>query len=47
MKPHPDNPRVHDEDALDESLEANGFYGAVLVQKSTGHVIGRSKMPSV
>lgn len=36
---HPDNPRRGDVDAIAESIDAHGFYGAVLVQQSTGHVI--------
>lgn len=32
---HPDNPNVGDESVIDESLEANGWFGAVIVQKST------------
>lgn len=43
---HPTNPRLHDESLLDESLDAHGFYGAVLVQSSTSRLIaghGRSR----
>jgi hypothetical protein len=36
---HPDNPRKGDLDALGESISANGFYGAVIVQRSTGRII--------
>lgn len=36
---HPDNPRVGDEEAIEESMAAHGFYGAVLVQQSTGRII--------
>jgi DNA modification methylase len=36
---HPDNPRRGDEDAIDASMAAHGFYGAVLVQESSGFII--------
>lgn len=36
---HPGNPRRGDVDAIAESITANGFYGAVLVQSSSLHVI--------
>ena len=36
---HPQNPRQGDVGAISESIEYNGFYGAVIVQKSTGYVI--------
>lgn len=36
---HPDNPRRGDSKAVNESIAANGFYGAILVQKSTGRVL--------
>ena len=36
---HPANPRRGDVGAIGESIEANGFYGAVIVQKSTGYVL--------
>lgn len=39
LKPHPDNPRVHDDEAMDESIEATGFSGAVLVQKSSNYIL--------
>lgn len=39
MKLHPENPRQGDVGAISESIEFNGFYGAVIVQKSTGYVI--------
>jgi len=39
VKPWPDNPRSGDLTALKESIEVNGFYGAVIVQRSTGFVI--------
>jgi len=36
---HPDNPRRGDDVAVAESVRANGFYGALLVHKETGHVL--------
>lgn len=36
---HPDNPRRGDEDAIDASMAAHGFYGAVIVQASTRRII--------
>jgi hypothetical protein len=36
---HPDNPRRGDEAAIDESMAAHGFYGAVIVQASTNRII--------
>jgi hypothetical protein len=37
---HPANPRRGDDDAVAESIEANGFWGGILVQRSTGAIIG-------
>src|SRR4051812_748273 len=39
LRPHPDNPRIHDEDAIDESIQVNKFQGAVLVQRSTNYLL--------
>ncbi len=39
LTPHPENPRKGDTDLIAESIRANGFYGAVLVQRSTGYII--------
>ena len=39
MKPHPKNPRQGDVGAIHQSIEQNGWYGAVVVQKSTGYVL--------
>lgn len=36
---HPDNPRRGDIDAIRRSITANGFYGALVAQRSTGHVL--------
>ena len=39
LTPHPDNPRRGDGDIVRGSIAANGFYGAVVAQRSTGHVL--------
>lgn len=39
IKPHPQNPREGDIGAIHTSITKNGFYGAIIVQKSTGHVL--------
>lgn len=39
LKPHPKNPRRGDEFAIANSIQENGFYGVILVQRSTGYVI--------
>lgn len=39
LKPHPKNPRKGDVSQIVESIKVNGFYGAVIAQKSTGHVL--------
>lgn len=39
LTPHPRNPRHGDVGAIFQSIDANGFYGAVIAQKSTGHVL--------
>ena len=36
---HPDNPRRGRDAAVSESIKANGFFGAILVQKSSGLII--------
>lgn len=36
---HPDNPRRGDVEAIRASIRANGFYGALVVQRSTGHIL--------
>ena len=35
VKPHPSNPRKGNVAKIVESIKANGFYGAIVVQKST------------
>jgi DNA modification methylase len=39
LKPHPRNARQGDRGAIYESIKANGFYGACVVQRSTGHIL--------
>lgn len=39
LSEHPENPRRGDSKAVNESIAANGFYGAILVQRSTGRVL--------
>tara|TARA_R110000824_G_scaffold188170_2_gene369508 strand:- start:1168 stop:1740 length:573 start_codon:yes stop_codon:yes gene_type:complete len=36
---HPDNPRQGDIGAIIESIEANGWFGTLVAQCSTGHVL--------
>jgi hypothetical protein len=36
---HPENPRRGDVSSISESLDTNGFYGAIIVQKSTGYIL--------
>jgi hypothetical protein len=39
IRPHPENPRHGNLEAIRESIRTNGFYGACLVQRSTGHIL--------
>lgn len=39
LQPHPDNPQEGDKEAIAESIDENGFFGYVIVQKSTNRVI--------
>lgn len=39
LREHPANPRQGDVGAVSESIEANGFFGALVVQRSTGYVL--------
>lgn len=39
LRPHPKNPRMGDVGAVSESIKAHGFYGGLIVQKSTGHIV--------
>lgn len=47
MIEHPDNPRRGNDVAVGESIEVNGFYGTVILQKSTGYVLaGNTRLRS-
>jgi hypothetical protein len=39
IRPHPKNPRQGDIGAIHQSIDANGFYGAVIAQRSTGFIL--------
>lgn len=39
LKPHPANPRLGNEEAICASIEANGFYGAVVAQVGTDYIL--------
>lgn len=39
LKPHPQNPNRGDDDLVEESVDTNGWYGAIIAQKSTGYVL--------
>jgi ParB-like chromosome segregation protein Spo0J len=39
LKPHPKNPRRGNVEVIAESIRQNGFYGAVVAQRSTGHIV--------
>lgn len=39
LTPHPENPNNGDTEALDESLDENGFYGACVVQASSSRIL--------
>ena len=39
LVPHPSNPRQGDVGAIIQSIEANGWYGTLVAQISTGHVL--------
>jgi DNA modification methylase len=39
VRPHPKNPRRGDTVAICESIATNGFYGAVVAQRSTGYIL--------
>ena len=39
LKSHPQNPRVGDVEAIAESIKANGWWGTVVAQKTTNHVL--------
>lgn len=39
LKEHPQNPNQGEEDVVDESIDENGWYGAVTAQRSTGYIL--------
>jgi hypothetical protein len=39
IQPHPDNPRKHALLEIESSIDQNGWYGAIIVQKSTNHIL--------
>lgn len=39
VRPHPDNARVGDVEAIAQSIQVNGVYRPVIVQKSTGYIL--------
>ncbi len=39
LKPHPRNPNAGDVAAIQASIDENGFYGAIIAQRSTGHIL--------
>lgn len=39
IEEHPNNPRRGDVDAIGESIDVNGWYGAVVAQKGTGYIL--------
>lgn len=48
LKPHPENPRRSNLTAIKDSIAANGFYGALIAQRSTGHVLaGNHRLQAV
>jgi hypothetical protein len=40
IEPHPDNPNNGDEEAVSESMEINGIYRTIYVQRSTRRIVG-------
>jgi len=39
VQPHPRNPRKGDTEVITDSIEENGFYGALVVQEGTGNIL--------
>lgn len=39
VKPHPENPKKGALLEIENSIDANGWYGAIVVQKSTGYIL--------
>lgn len=42
VRPHPQNPRRGDVGLIQESIKANGFYGALVIQKASGYILAGS-----
>jgi len=42
VRPHPRNPRASDTGIIRESIDVNGWYGALVVQESTGFILAGS-----
>lgn len=42
IRPHPQNPNVGDVDAIADSMAENGVIGSIVVQRSTGFILGGS-----
>ena len=42
VSPHPRNPRKGDVSLIAESIRQNGFYGSLIVQRSSGHILAGS-----
>lgn len=39
LKRHPRNPRRGNVDAIKDSIDINGWYGSLIVQRNTGHIL--------
>lgn len=39
LKEHPQNPNLGKIEVIEESIDVNGWYGAVIAQKSTGYIL--------
>lgn len=39
LQTHPENAKKGDQESIDDSVDQNGFYGTVLVQRSTGYIV--------
>ena len=42
VQPHPRNPRRGNVELIAESIRQNGFYGSLIVQRSSGHILAGS-----
>lgn len=42
IQPHPQNARRHDKQVIAESIQANGFFGHLIVQESTRYILAGS-----